>query len=152
ALESALQPDFFFSAGGGNILAQWNATTGINDGALLKNQSAIYTFKKIQHLNLLLIGLSDGGIHFLYLQFKKILKSSQIHKKGIFTFAVHPVENHMIATSGDGSFSIWNLDTFECLTQAKILESALRTVDFHPFEKSNPYFVIGGSDSKIRQY
>jgi WD40 repeat protein len=137
----------FYSAGADRILTQWYLGDNSLSTAVVTANSPIYSIAV--HGNLLVIGLSDGGIYFIDKAEKKLIKSIVVHSKGIFDLKWLIPGELIIAGSGDGSFSIWDLSNFSCQVLAKVSEASIRSIAIHP---SQQIFAIGSSDCHIRVY
>lgn len=136
----------FLSAGSEGVLVEWDMSTG--DGvALAKAEAAIYALTYVPEVNLLILGLSTGVIIFVDSIKNKIIKSVQVHQKGVFDFKVFPDRLHGLASGEDGKISVWDLEKLELLHLQQICSKSIRTLVFSPDQKE---ILVGSSDNRIR--
>src|SRR3954463_14242298 len=83
ALEKGTGDILFYAGGGDRVVSSWD-TDGNSPQAIVHTASTIYSLKLIEGSNILLVGLSSGGMHVTDLANKKELRYLLLHSAGIF--------------------------------------------------------------------
>lgn len=135
----------FFSGGAEGLLVKWDRNSGSGNG-VLKTNAPIYALKIIPERDLLLVGLSDGGIHFVELSTLKILRSPKIHEGAVFDFLPLADSDFLLASSGDGTLSVWDLGTFQSENRISVSGKSIRTLAMNG---TGNQIVAGASDNHI---
>lgn len=138
---------FFSSGADGNIL-MWTLKNNEIARVVCRTGMPVYSLIYLPLQDLLIAGQRDGGIHFIRVIEKQIMKSVQVHTKPIFDLKLLP-DGRILAASGDGSFSVWNLEEYACDIKAEISSSSLRCLAIH---ENTSRMAVAGSDLKIRVY
>jgi WD40 repeat protein len=148
ALARGKGEEVFLSAGADGKIIEWN--TQNPEIARLRGNAGqpVYSIVYQAEKDLLATGLRDGGLHFISLEEKTIIRSVQVHARSIFDMIQLPGDQ-LLAVSADGSITVWNSATFACLLQAHVSDQHLRAVSISP-DKSLVAF--GGSDALVRIY
>lgn len=148
ALAKGSAEDVFYSSGADGRIIAWNQQE--NEIARLKGEAhqPIYSLAFLPDSGILVAGLKDGGMHFISVDEKKILRSVQVHFRSLFDMVELP-GNKVLAVSADGSMSLWNSANFECMLQAHVCEQNLRAV---AYSISAGLIAFGGSDALVRVY
>lgn len=148
ALAPGRDSDTFYSSGADGRIIEWNH--GDNEIARLRGEAhqPVYALVHLPEVQILVAGLKDGGMHFLALDEKKVLRSVQVHHKSIFDL-IPLTDNRALAVSADGSMSLWNTLNFECMLQAHVCEQNLRAV---AVSHTAGLIAFGGSDALVRIY
>ena len=127
-----LTSDIFLSGGVDGIVAKWNTTDGEAGEAIFRSKEPVYSLKYIAALNILLVGQSKGGVHFINLSTGKEEKLVQLHTAAVFVINYTSKHRLILTGGGDGLVQVMN---HECqlihslqLTSAKI-RSIIFTVD-----------------------
>jgi len=149
ALAPGPEPHQFFSAGSDGVVALWDARTGESLGGILQAQAPIYSLLYVPAHQLLLAGQQDGGLHFVDVQGRKLLRSAKAHSKAIFDLQLHPEGLMALSLSEEGRVCLWDLVQLKASLQLTLSSASLRSLAFHP---QQPEFAIGGSDCQIRVY
>lgn len=74
----------FFSAGGDQLVVQWNIDDPSLGEAFIQLKHTIYTLKFITNKNLICVGTAEGGIHIFDVNTKEELKYIQFPNDSIF--------------------------------------------------------------------
>jgi WD40 repeat protein len=149
ALAYYAQEESLISGGGDGYIALWNTKTGENRGALLKATAPVYSLAVIESRRLLIVGQSDGGIHFYDLQEKKLIKSMAVLNFPIFNFCWIPDTSLVFAAVANGHFLCFDIDSFTCAAQFDLKTQNLRCI---AYSQEKQLLAIGGSDAQIRLY
>jgi WD repeat-containing protein 61 len=136
----------FFSAGGDRIVMLRSTEENSIPVAILQTGSTIYSLCFIPDQNILLTGVSGGGMHVADLTAKKEIHFLVNHSKGIYDIGYSAKHKLIFTTGGDGTFSVWNT-SFELLRSFKLCEEKIRCVTF---DKNENTAAIGCGDGTIR--
>jgi WD40 repeat protein len=136
----------FFSGGGDRIVSCWNLEEQTSKG-IINTASAIYSLKYIPSKNLLLVGVSEGGVHVIDLIQKKEIHFLNHHEKGVFDIQYSEKFNLVICVGGDGVISSWSGDNFTLVKTLKLCEEKVRAIRI---EKDEKYMAVGCGDGTIR--
>jgi WD repeat-containing protein 61 len=141
-----LLPHTLISGGSDGLAVEWNLET-IGPGAVIaKVQGVIYSIA-VLGTQYMAIGTDKGGIHIIDLNLKREVKYLLNHANGVFDIAYLPKHNQFVALSGDGSFSVWDAQTFTCLATIKLCDAKLRSISINAAETQ---MAIACGDNTIR--
>ena len=138
------KPGTIFATGADRFVAEWSIEKETGE-TIFNTDAPVYGLKYDQASNILAVGLSDGGIHFLDPSSKKVLKSSKVHDRGVFEF-LFLGDGRLLAASEDGHLSIWDLEKFEATGKLRLTTKSIRTLSLNPVTKE---VAVGSSDNKI---
>ncbi len=128
--------------GDGNIVA-WNIKSG--EGLLVaKMPYSVFSLAFSLDKNLLFAGNNAGGVAFIDLNGNKIIKHVAHHNKGTFDILV--LENTVYTVGGDGTCSIWNLETLKAEASIQLSSKNLRQVSW---SEELQKLCIGASDGNV---
>ena len=113
----------FFTAGGDNVIAEWNLKSGKGENFAIRVTDSIYALDIKHDKSYLFAGNAKGEIHFINLIELKEERLIAIHEKGIFSLTLLDDGKKMIATSADGSFSVWDIVDHALLYHIKVEEN-----------------------------
>jgi WD40 repeat protein len=138
----------FYSSGADGRIIEWAQENP--EIARLKGEAhqPIYALTFLEPTGILVAGLKDGGMHFIDVQEKKVLRSVQVHHRSLFDMVELPGQR-VLVVSADGSLSLWNSENFECMLQAHVCEQNLRAV---AISLKAGLVAFGGSDALVRVY
>lgn len=138
----------FYSSGADGRIIEWNLDN--SEFARLKGEAhqPIYSLVFLLSAHILVAGLKDGGMHFIDVREKQVLRSVQVHHRSLFDMVELP-GNRVLGVSADGSLSVWNTENFECMLQAHVCEQNLRAV---AISLNAGLIAFGGSDALVRVY
>lgn len=108
---------FIYSASADKYVVRWNLTTGEQDKFAIRLPATPYSIQLIDQHSKLVTGLSNGDIHIFDLAERKELKFYKLHKKGVFALAENPLKQQFYSADGDGTLSVWDVQTLELLIQ-----------------------------------
>ncbi len=114
------------SGGSDKILASWDLESRKVHNFSIKTDQGIYSIIYHKPTNLLLIGTSQGHIHWIDLKEKKEIKNYQVHKKGVFSMSIS--EGILYASGGEGSISLWDLNDRTFIRQVPLCDEKIRQV------------------------
>ncbi len=135
--------DILYSGDGdGNIVAwQIENTEGI---LIAKMPYSVFSLAVCSEKNLLIAGNNAGGVAFIALDDKKIIKHVAHHNKG--TFGILVLEKNIYTVGGDGICSLWNLETLKAEISVQLSSKNLRQINWsEPLQK----LIIASSDGNI---
>jgi WD40 repeat protein len=139
-----------WSGGADRLLVRWDLITLADRGvALLQLESPIYSLQLIENHRLIVIGLYNGGILFYDMLAARVIRSVQVHTAPVFDIKYYPLKDWLIAASGDGSISIWQLPGYQSLLRLQISDRSIRRIALYPDNTQN-YMAVAGSDGHIR--
>ncbi len=108
---------FIYSASADKYVVRWNLATGEQDKFAIRLPATPYSIQLIDQQSKLIAGLSNGDIHIFDLAERKELKFYKLHKKGVFALAENPLKQQFYSADGDGTLSVWDVQTLELLIQ-----------------------------------
>ncbi len=136
-----------YSGSGDGILVQWNYETFEPGKGIAKVDGHIYSLFFEQQKNIIGIGQSLGGVHWLDLETKKEIRFWKSHESGIFDIQKCPTMPLFIITSADGSISFYDADTLAPIYTLKVCKDKIRKVSCHP---TLALAALACSDSYVR--
>ncbi len=145
ALENGPTADTFFSAGSDRKVILWNVATDTHK-VVAQIPAMIVSLCYLPKSDMLLVGQTNGGIHVLDLTKKQEVKLLSAHKAYIFDIKYNTETDQVYVSSGDGSFSVWDANTFELIHQVQLTEQKIRKVIFSNARKE---IAVGCGDGKL---
>lgn len=109
--------EFIYSSSADKYVVRWNLKTGEQDKFAIKLPATPYVIQLIDNHSKLIAGLSSGDIHIFDLHDRKEIKFYKLHKKGVFAMAENTSKNQFYIADGEGTLSVWNIQTLELLIQ-----------------------------------
>ena len=137
--------DNFLSGGVDGIVAKWNTTDGEAGEAIFKSKEPVYSLKYISALNILLVGQSKGGVHFVNLSTGKEEKLLQLHTAAVFVINYTCKHRLIITGGGDGIVQILNHE-FQLIYSLTLSTAKIRSIIFSADEER---CIIGSGDGMI---
>ena len=137
----------FFSGGGDRIVSCRELNTDSVAKAIVSTGSTIYSLKYIPEKNILLAGVSGGGLHVIDLIEKREIHFLLNHEKGIFDIKYSSRHNKIITAGGDGKISSWAGDTFAFQKSLSICSGKIRSI---AIDKDENFAFVGCGDGTIR--
>jgi len=142
-LEAGLYSHQVFSGSGDGFVGMWDTLTGVFDKPLAKLPASIYSLKRHPDKPVLFIGLQNGLLFILDLAERKVLKSIEISKEGLFDMAFSAHTGQLYAADGQGRLTIVNPNTYEAVRSIKLSDKAIRTIEVSPCGR---FLITGSSD------
>ncbi|UPT65619.1 MAG: WD40 repeat domain-containing protein [Sphingobacteriales bacterium JAD_PAG50586_3] len=102
-----------YSGGSDGLAVEWDLTTMAAGKVVAKVEGVIYCITPIGE-RFIAIGTDKGGIHIINLELKQEIKYLLNHANGVFDILYLPKHQKFIALGGDGSFSVWDSQTYVC--------------------------------------
>lgn len=128
------------------LVVEWEL--GKPDGvSVLLADAAIYSILHIPEHEMLVVGLSHGGIQFFDLHNRYVAKAVKFHKDGIFDIQLTPDKQSVMISSADGAISRWDLKTLEHTHWQQLSTKSVRTMTYSP---DGEHLLVGSSDNSIR--
>ena len=143
----SFRPDHIFSGGGDHILAEWDLNSGEPSGVVAQIPGVIFSSLVIKEKNILLLGDNQGGLHVLDLNTRQELRYLKAHSEGVFHINWNSKYAHIYVFGADGAFSVWDIDTFECLCQKVICKGKIRSSSL---SKNGEFIALAGGDGIAR--
>lgn len=134
SLEEAREPHLFYSGSHDQLVVEWNLDEPSKNNAVSKLPSKAYAIRYIKEADLLLIGNFHGGVHVIDLKAGKEIKLLQVHRSTIFDIQYDYSRRQFVVCASDGTFSMWDIDTFNIIEGKQITEKKLRCAAYHPSE------------------
>lgn len=106
-----VKDEFVYSGGADHFVTRWSVATGEQDKFAIKFEHSVYALEIINE-NILVVGLSSGGMHFFDLNERKEIKFFTQHTKAIFSIKANSEKNQLFVTDAEGNLSVWN--TVDC--------------------------------------
>ena len=136
----------FFSGGGDRIVSCRNTTENSVAKGIVNTGSTIYSLKFISEKNILLAGVSGGGMHVVDLNKKKEIHFLLNHEKGIFDIKYSLKHDKIITAGGDGKISLWSGKDFSFLKSISFCKEKIRAI---AFDQNENIAAIGCGDGTI---
>jgi WD40 repeat protein len=108
----------------------------------------VYALEHIGN-HLLAIGQGRGGIHIIDLVSKREIRHLALHQKAVFDLHYMPESNQLISFGADGTFGVWDAETFELLRHIPLGNLKMRRASSSPDEK---LLVTSGNDGRLRVF
>jgi WD40 repeat protein len=148
ALE-AFQDDTFFAGGGDRIVTVQDAKKKSPATGLVNTGSTIYSLHYIPESEILLVGVSGGGMHVIDLNAKKEIHFLLNHEKGLFRIS-HSLKHKLILTTGgDGRINFWSTETYKLVHTENLCNEKVRCAIIND---SLEFAAIGCGDGTIRLF
>jgi WD40 repeat protein len=145
ALENGPTAATFFSAGSDRKVILWNILTD-EYKVIAQIPAMIVSLCYLPKEEILLVGQTSGGIHVLDLSRKQEIRLLSAHKSYIFDIKYNSKTAHVYVASGDGSFSVWDANSFELIHQVQLTEEKIRKLTFSTERRE---IAIGCGDGKL---
>ena len=146
-LEQATEPHLFYSGSDDKMVVEWNLAHPHQNRAIAKLTQKAFALKYIPEKQLLLVGNYTGGIHVIDLIKNKEIKLLQLHHTIIFDIQYLPDKEWFFAMAADGTYSVWTVNGFDLVTNQRLGDYKLRSIDF--CEQRNEA-AIGCGDGTVR--
>jgi len=164
---------FIYSASADKYVVRWNIETKKQDSFAIKLTSTPFFIQLLDQNSKLLVGLSNGDIHFFNINKRKEIKYYQLHRNGIFSGLDNPQQQQFYVADGNGVLSIWDSNTlnlllklpFDCGKIRKIYLSAnklhlylccqdgkIRILDTNSFNLIYEWYTHNGGVATILEY
>ena len=133
----------FFSGGGDRIVSYRDTKEDSVAKGIVNTGSTIYSLKYIPEKNILLTGVSGGGMHVIDLNKKKEIHFLLNHEKGIFDIKYSPKHDKILTAGGDGKISAWSGKDFSFYKTHTLCKEKIRTI---AFDKDENMAAVGCGD------
>ncbi len=137
-----------FTGSGDKVVAEWDLIEQKVLPFAIKLESTVYATVKLPE-NRLAIGQGRGGIHIVDLQSRKEIRHLAVNNKAVFDLRFLEEQNQLLAFSADGTFSIWEADSFELLRHIPVGEVKMRRAAVSP---DGQFVVTSGNDGRLRVF
>lgn len=147
ALQSAGEPQLFFSGAGDGLVVLWDLKN-LGDGDLIARlPNSIYAIHHLYEKNLLVVGQNYSGIHLIDYQNKKEVASLQITSSAIFD--IQHFGNDLIVATGDGQVTVIDFEKWMIKKRVAPSEKSARTIAINT---ALGEVAVGFSDHFIRVF
>ena len=136
----------FFSGGGDRIVSYRDTKEDSVAKGIVNTGSTIYSLKYIPEKNILLTGVSGGGMHVIDLNKKKEIHFLLNHEKGIFDIKYSPKHDKILTAGGDGKISAWSGKDFSFYKTHTLCKEKIRTI---ALDKDENMAAVGCGDGTI---
>jgi len=138
--------DFAYSGGADHFVTRWNIETGEQDKFAIKFEFSVYALDVINE-NILVVGLSSGGLHFFDLKERKEIKFFTQHKKAVFSIKSNPLKNQLYVTDAEGNLSVWNTNDYSLMIYLPFDCGKIRKMDI---SSKGDFIALACQDGMIR--
>ena len=139
-------PHAFFSGGGDRIVSIRDTRENSIAKGIVNTGSTIYSLKFIPEKNILLAGVSGGGMHVIDLDKKKEIHFLLNHEKGVYNIMYSSKHDKIITAGGDGKISIWSGKKFSFDNSLKLCNEKIRAI---VYDKNQTLAAVGCGDGTI---
>lgn len=147
AIDNGNRPDTIFTGSGDKFVAEWDLESKAPEKFAIKLDSLVYSICHIVAKQLLIIGNAAGGIHWIDLASKQEVNHFTYHQKGIFRLSYNSLTDQLVAASGDGTLSVWNVSDRKHIRTLYLCEEKIRALALSPDLKQ---LAVGSGDNLIR--
>lgn len=140
--------EFIYSGGADHFVTRWSIATGEQDKFAIKFEHSIYSLEIINE-NILVVGLSSGGMHFFDLNGRKEIKFFTQHTKAIFSIRANAQKNQLFVTDAEGNLSVWNTIDFSLMIYIPIDCGKIRKIAISP---TGDFAAFACQDGMIRVF
>jgi WD40 repeat protein len=137
----------FFSGGGDRIVSLNSLTSGSVPSGIVNTGSTIYSLNYLPEKNILLAGVSGGGMHVIDFNQKKEIHFLLFHTLGIYDIKYAPKNKMIVTAGGDGKLACWSSDDFSFLRSLHLCRGKLRSV---AIDKEEENIAVACGDGTIR--
>ncbi|WNJ20674.1 WD40 repeat domain-containing protein [Pontibacter sp. G13] len=149
AMQRDASETYFYTSGDDGVVARWSLTPGNSDGTgMVKLGQAVYSLCVIPDQPLLVLGSSDGTVHFVDTESRKILHTYRKSPDAIFRLTYDPDTQTLWVLHGKGGLSVLDLKDFSSKAFVRLSEEHLRAQVLNP---NGDQWLIGASDGFIYQ-
>lgn len=120
------KPNTIFSGGADQFVARWNLQNLEQDAFAAKFPASVYSIYYHADQNLLLVGTSNGTVHFVDLESKKEIKAMLHHTGPIFQILYSQPSDCFYFSSADGSVSVVSANNLQLLHRKIISDKKIR--------------------------
>ncbi|MDF3078553.1 MAG: repeat protein [Sphingobacteriaceae bacterium] len=148
-VEPSQKPGIFFTAGNDKGVVEWSLKTMSFIKVMFPVKSSVYAIHCVPGKPLLTVGERSGEISIFNFVEQKITKSLTLHRLPVFDIKSILSKNELVASSEDGTVSVWSLDDYSKLFQFKVAEDTVRVIAVSPDEN---LIALGCKDNVIYLY
>jgi WD40 repeat protein len=141
-----LSGDSFLSGGGDKIVCYRKLEEDSPAHGIINTGSTIYSILHIPEKNILLAGLSHGGIHVIDMKLKKEIHFLLYHQNGVFDIKYSGKQKKIIVAGGDGKISFFSSDNFSLQKSISLCNEKIRSV---AIDKNENMALVGCGDGTI---
>jgi WD40 repeat protein len=138
--------EFIYSGGADHYVTRWNVTTGEQDKFAIKFEHSIYALEIIND-DILVVGLSSGGMHFFDLKERKEIKFFTQHTKAVFSIKYNSHKNQLYVTDAEGNLSVWNTVDYSLMIYIPLDCGKIRKMGISP---TGDFLALACQDGMIR--
>jgi len=146
-LQSAAEPNLFFSGAGDGLVVVWNLKTPGDGDLIAQLPNSVYAIQHLDKINLLVAGQNYSGIHLIDYQNKKEVASLQMTASAIFD--IQHFENDLIIATGDGVITIIDVKKWMVKKRIAPTEKSARAISINT---ASGEVAVGFSDHFIRVF
>jgi len=140
--------DYIYTGSSDKYLTRWRISDGSQDKFAIKFNHSVYAMN-ITKEEFLVVGLSNGALHFFDINKRKEIKFYTQHKKGIFSIEYNLIRDHIYVADADGNLSVWESDGRKLLIYLPLGCGKVRSIDIF---NDGSYFALACQDGNIRVF
>lgn len=143
-----VKDQFVYSGGADHFVTRWSIATGEQDKFAIKFEYSVYALEIINE-NILVVGLSSGGMHFFDLLQRKEIKFFTQHTKAIFSIKSNAKKNQLFVTDAEGNLSVWNTIDYSLMIYLPLDCGKIRKI---AISKNGEFAAFACQDGMIRVF
>lgn len=148
-VEPSQKPGIFFTAGNDKGVVEWSVKTMSFIKVMFPVKSSVYAMHCVPGKPFLVVGERSGEISVFDFIEQKITRSLALHRLPVFDIKSILSKNELIASSEDGTVSVWSLQDYSNLYQFPVSTETVRVIAVSPDEK---LIAFGCKDNNIYLY
>lgn len=156
SVEPSQKPGILFTAGNDKGVVEWSLKTMSFIKVMFPVKTSVYTMHCVPGKPLLTVGERSGEISIFNFVEQKITRSLALHKLPVFDLKSILSKNELIASSEDGTVSVWSLEDYNRLYQFQVSAETVRVIAVSPDEtliafgcKDNIIYVYDSKDYSL---
>ncbi|TVR41659.1 MAG: WD40 repeat domain-containing protein [Cryomorphaceae bacterium] len=148
ALTAGRSAHTVLTGSGDNMVAEWDLRSPQVLPFAIRLETTVYALKHLPK-NRLAIGQGRGGIHIIDLENKAELRHLALHQKAVFDLHFLAPANQLISFSADGTFGVWDAESFELVRHIPMGDLKMRRASSSP---DGQLLVTSGNDGRLRVF
>jgi WD40 repeat protein len=146
ALEAGPEPHLFFSGSGDHMVVEWNMLTHEAGTVVCRMPGIAYSIRFLPLKNMLIVGQSQGAVHFIDFLTKNEIYVLPCHQGPVFDMLVSEEKNMLITAGGDGDVHFISLSDFRLIKTLHFGQQKVRCLTLVP---GNNQLLAGCQDGTL---
>lgn len=138
-----------YSGSADGFVARWLIENGVQDQFSINMKNPVYALRLLNDHQELVVGLSNGDLHFFNLELKVETHFFQQHKKAIFHLYENRTQNHLYSVDAIGMLCVWDLTSKKLRLTLPLSGGKIRRVTCNP---DGTYLFVASQDGYIRVF